>query len=221
MVLHRLGLVFVSLVLCVNNGFFAQERIEPKWTLNADISLPFEIGNSFFSQAVDGLVNFQPYIQYSLPFHLHFGVGAKYQYFKINSVDIPSPRVGGVTALGGFANIGYDQFLTDRLALDFSVKVGYAVSQTRYSSAEEQITHRNKRNVFFVEPEIGLTLLVTENLGVKWLVGYGFQNFASRPQDFGFLSNEGHTENDLKKKTSYLQVGLGVVYYIGNKTDNE
>lgn len=211
----------IGFILCLTNSACAQNEIEPKWTFNADVTIPFEIANPFFQKAVDGLMNVQPYIQYSLPFHLHFGVGAKYQYFKINSVEIPTERFGGFHTFGGFINIGYDQFLTKRFALDISVKAGYGMNLYRYSLVKNQNVQSRTQGVPFIEPGIGLTLLASGNLGVKWYFGYGFQNYALRPQDVGFASNEGYSEEQLKGKSQYVQAGFGLVYYIGYKSGND
>lgn len=219
--ISKVKLFFLGSLLCVSKSVVAQESIEPKWTFNTDISIPFEISNPFFHKAVDGVLNFQPYVQYSLPFHFHLGVGAKYQFFKINSVEIPSPRFGGFHTFGGFVNIGYDQFLTKRFALDISLKAGYGVNLYRYSVVQGQNIQSRMQGVPFIEPGLGLILTITGNLGVKWYFGYGFQNYALRPQDVGFESNEGYTEDELSGKSQYVQAGFGLVYYIGYKSGNE
>lgn len=210
-------------------GFFAlgftsmSQKIEPKWTYNAELGLPISIANEPFSDVMQGLVGVSTYAQFSFPFHLNFGFGGRYSLFTINEFKVPTSVDGSVHSAGGFVKIGYDKFVSDRFAVDIGVKVGYLFngSVVRETNPEGEIiaNYTNSNESMLVEPVLGLILSADERTSYRFTVGYNFQGYGFRPSFIGVNTNSGWDPSEFNQLTQYLIVGFGYTHYFRSKTN--
>lgn len=193
---------------------FAQ-KIEPKWTYNVELGLPSSIANEPFDNIMQGLVNTSMYVQYSAPFHLNAGVGVRYTLMTINEFKVPYAVRGNMQTGCVFVKLGWDKFHNDRLATDFSVKVGYA--QTYFTTDLNKTAGINpvQFNKILVEPTAALILSADERNSYRWVLGYCINGFGFSPQNIGFTDNVGYDPSGFKKLTQFLVVGFGYTFYFG------
>lgn len=189
------------------------QEIIPRYSYNIELGLPVAMGNKPFDDIMQGLVSVSTYGQYSFPFHMHLGVGIKYQYLTINEFSVPSPRFGGVHTGAVFGKIGWDKFHTDRFATDIGMKIGYTQNYFATSPEKGKGLSTLQVNAAFVEPTLSLILLANEKNSYRWIIGYGIQGFGFRPQHIGLQSDEGYDPAEFSKPTQYLVVGFGYTYY--------
>jgi hypothetical protein len=210
----------LSIVFFGTNGANAQ-GITPKFTYNIELCLPVAMSNQPFDDYMQGLVGVSTYGQYSFPFHLHAGLGARYSYFTINQFSVPTPVSGGVHSGSLFAKVGWDKFHNDRFATDFGLKLGY--SQTYFDTDLNKQNGNNPLQVNspYAEFTTAFVLMANENTSYRWIIGYGYQGFGFSPQDIGIASNGGYDPANFDRVTSFLVVGFGYTYYFGASKGGE
>lgn len=196
------------------------QSLIPKYTFNVELCLPVAMSNKPFNDFMQGLVGVSTYGQYSFPFHLNLGAGIRYSYFTINEFSVPSPVFGGVHSGTAFMKVGWDKFHTDQFATDFGLKVGY--SQTFFDTDLNKAAGANPVQVgsSYAEFTTAFILMANESSSYRWVVGYGMQGFGFTPQHIGLSTNGGYDPAKFNRITSYLVVGFGYTYYIGEDKSN-
>ena len=212
-----LGIILFLFVVQIANA----QKIEPKFTFNVELGLPSSIRNKPFDDIMQGLICSSVYGQYSFPFHLNVGLGVRYSLLTINEFRVPSPVRGNMQSGSAFLKIGWDKFHNDRLATDFSVKIGYA--QTYFSTDLNKTLGINpvEFDHILVEPTAALILSANERNSYRWCIAYCINGFGFQPKTLGLGSNEGYDNSEFSKLTQYLVVGFGYTYYFGVKTSGE
>lgn len=209
--------ILLTLFLC--NLSVAQE-ITPKYTFNVELGLPIAIANEPFDAVMQGLVGVSSYGQYTTPFHLNIGIGARYSLFTINQFKVPVPLNGSVHTGAGFIKIGYDKFLTDRFAIDFGVKVGYSINSADVKELDvdgKQVArYNNKNDAVLIEPNLGLILSADEKNSYRFFLGYNILGYGFSPGFIGLESNSGWDPTAYNKLTQFLLIGFGYTYYFNN-----
>ena len=193
------------------------QKIDPKFTFNVELGLPATIVNKPFDRIMQGLVCSSIYGQYSFPFHLNVGAGVRYSLLTINEFAVPTPVRGQMQSGCAFLKVGWDKFFNDRLATDFSVKVGYAQTYFSTDLNKAQGVNPIQFNKVMIEPTVALILLADERNSYRWCLGYSINGFGFQPATLGLTSNEGYDPSEFKKLTQYLVVGFGYTFYFGVK----
>ncbi len=216
-------LIFLFLLLPCSG--FGQTTFQPDWSFNTELQLPVAFTNKAFKTIMQGLINVEPSIQYTLPNSLSFAVGGKYSFFTVNEFKITEKLTGGMHSLGGWVKIGREKFHSDRFATDVGMKIGYTeniFATTFYEQDPKDVnkkieTFKNNQSVgsLFFEPTLGFILTADERNAYRFTIGYNFSNFAFAPTQLGIASNSGYDAGSLSKRTSYLIVGFGYTLYFG------
>lgn len=201
------------------NAFVSVGEIKPKHTFNIVVGLPNSTINKPFEAIMRGIVDVNPYYQYSLKNSLVFGVGLRYTHFKINEFRVPEKLDGVMHSMGVFFKFGYEKFYTVRFAMDFSVKVGY--------NWHSMVTDLNKAvrggayrfDSGFIEPTVGLIISATEHSSFRLTIGYTFQGYVFRPSMLGTLMSGGWDPKQYKKHSEFITFGLGYTYYFGKNNN--
>lgn len=193
------------------------QKMEPKFTFNVELGLPTSIANKPFDAIMQGLVNASVYQQYSTPFHLNVGLGVRYTLMTINEFRVPVPVSGNMQTGCGFIKVGWDKFFNDRLAVDFSVKVGYARTYFTTDLNEDKGINPVIFDKILVEPTAALILAADERNSYRWCLGYAINGFGFRPQDIGMDDDAGYDPSNFNKLTQYLVIGFGYTFYFGVK----
>jgi len=201
--------------------FSRAQKIEPKFTFNVELGLPVAISNNPFQDIMQGLACASIYGQYSLPFHLNFGLGARYTLFTVNEFSLPasSPVSGQIHTAGGFVKIGWDKFHNNRFATDFGVKVGYSMNFVTTDANEAQEIGQVQIDAVLIEPTLGLILTADEQNSYRLNIGYCIQGYGFSPNRIGLQSNIGYETEEFNKLTQYLVVGFGYTYYFRDKNN--
>lgn len=201
----------------VDNSYVPVGEITPKHTFNVVVGLPNGTVNKPFESIMRGIVDVNPYYQYSLPNSIVFGVGLRYMHFAINEFRVPEPLDGVMHSFGGFIKVGYEKFYTTRFAMDFSVKVGYNENLIVTDLNKSKRGGAYRFDSGFVEPMVGFILSATEHSSYRLTIGYTFQGYAFSPFKLGTEMNGGWEAEELSKSTQFITFGLGYTYYFGNK----
>lgn len=220
--MKNIWLLFACVGLSI--GAFAQEDeydideniygdIIPKHSFTIELGLPVPTSNKPFQSIMQGFVRLSPYYQFTLKNHLAFGVGANYNYFKVNQFRVPEKVSGGVHIAGGFVKVGYEKFHSMRFGTDFGVKLGFNTNQFVTDSNATNLGGAYVVNTYFVEPTIGLILTSGEFTSYRFVVGYNYQGNDFNTQNLGINSTGGYKESDLSKKTQFMTFGFGFTYY--------
>lgn len=193
------------------------QKIEPKYSFNVELGLPVTIANTPFNDVMQGLLGVSLYQQYSFPFHLNVGLGARYSLFTINEFRVPVPLNGSVHTTGAFMKIGYDKFFTERFAIDIGVKVGYSLnfSETKERNLTGDIINKtsNQNESVLIEPTLGLILAADEKTSYRFTIGYNIQGYGFSPRFIGLESDSTWDPSKYSTPTQYLVVGFGFTYY--------
>ncbi|MFZ9027883.1 MAG: hypothetical protein ACO2Z9_02645 [Crocinitomicaceae bacterium] len=189
------------------------QKIEPKFSYNLELGLPNAAVNEPYKDIMQGLVSVAMFGQYSFPFHLNVGAGARYSLFTVNEFSVPDELSGQIHSASGFIKLGYDKFHNERFATDFGVKIGYGQNIINTDLNDESGVGTVKVNSSFVEPGIAFILSVDQWNSFRLHVGYNIMGYGFRPQLLGLTSDETWNPNDYDKLTQAFVIGFGYTYY--------
>lgn len=191
--------------------------IEPKHTFNIELALPNSTMGKPFKDIMQGLVNVEPYYQYAFKNHIVVGAGLRYTYFTINQFKVPQPVKGGLHAAGAFVKVGWEKFLTERFALDLSVRGGY--SQNFYATNRNDTLGINPLQVeaAYIQPTIGLILSADETSSYRLVLGYNIQGYRFNTSMLGLATQGGYSDKDFAKNASFFIIGFGYTHYFKKK----
>ncbi len=187
--------------------------IVPKHSFTIELGLPVGTSNKAFKFMMQGLVRFSPYYQFTLKNHLAFGIGANYNYFKVNQFRVPEKVSGGLHSAGGFVKVGYEKFHSMRFGTDYGVKIGYNTNQFVTDTNSTNLGKAFVSNSLFIEPTVGLVLTSGEFTSYRFVVGYTFQGNDFNTSNLGINSTGGYSASELSKNTSFMTFGFGFTYY--------
>lgn len=203
----------------VDNSYEPVGEITPKHTFNVIIGLPNSTINKPFESIMRGIVDVNPYYQYSLPNSIVFGAGFRYTHFAINEFRVPEPLDGVMHSIGGFLKFGYEKFYTTRFAMDFSVKVGYNENLIVTDLNKEIRGGAYRFDSGFVEPIVGFILSATEHSSYRLTIGYTVQGFIFTPFQLGTMMDGGWEAKEYSKISQFITFGLGYTYYFGKNNN--
>ena len=207
-------ILIFSLVVSSAN---AQEII-PKFTFNVDIGLPVTLKSKPFNSYMQGLVCANIYGQYSLPFHLNFGLGIRYSLFNINEFSVPEANDGSIHTGAAYLKIGWDKFITERLAMDIGVRGGYSLNYVNTDLNKSLGDNPREIGAFLIEPTLGFILSADEQNSYRLHIGYCIETFPVSPETLGFPSDSGFDPSKYGKTTQFLVFGFGYTHYFKNKS---
>lgn len=213
--------LLVILLLSGSVGFTFGQKVDPKGTFNVELTLPGAVMNKPFKNIMQGLMNCSVYYQYSLPFHLNFGGGARYSVFTINEFKVPSPVDGNLQIASAFLKVGWDKFHNERFATDFGFKFGYSEGFFFTDVNKSEGTNPRRFNATNMEATLGLILTADERNSYRLVLGYGGYGYGFDPKVLGLKSDETYTSEDYAKLTQYFFVGFGYTFYFGQKSSTE
>lgn len=210
---------FISIILILTSfGVNAQDLFRPSSSFKVDLGLPSAQGNKPYKSIMQGLFNLSAYYQYTLPFGINFGGGANFNYFTINEFKLPGIVKGGITTVGGFGKIGYEQFFRQNFAIDFGVKFGYGYSFSKNTKTMEKIGKAHEFDAAYIEPMINLYLMADEKSGFSVSIGYVFRGFKFNETHLMVDEITGYETKDFGSNTHFFLFGFGYTYYFGRKS---
>lgn len=210
----------VCCLLCVH-AFEAGAQIQKdKLNITMELALPSGRANAPFRQYLNGLVVAQPKLQYKFLKDFYVAGGPRYSYYTVSEYKVPTKMNGGAHTFGGFIELGWHSWQTERLALEFGVKTG--VAQTRFVTDLTRTYGAQQVTAMFVEPTFSFVLASDEAVAYRWIIGYSFSGYNFKPYYLGLQTNGGFKTEDFNTLSQSLIVGFGMSYYFGNvRTDTD
>jgi hypothetical protein len=193
---------------------------DDKLNVTMELTLPSGRANPAFRAYLNGLVNAQPKLQYKFAKDFFVAAGGKYSYYTISEFKVPKKTNGGAHTYGGFIEVGYQKWQTERFGIEFGVKAG--VAQSVFVTGLTRETGIQWVTAGYLEPTFSLILASDEAVAYRWIVGYNISGYAFQPYHVGMPTMGGYKPEDLSSPAQSLLVGFGMSYYFGNeRTDTD
>lgn len=192
-------------------------KMDPKFSLNVNISLPNSIANKPFNSIMKGLVNADLHFKYATKFGLYAGVGYRYLYFDINEFRTPYRVYGGMHSHAPFVNIGFEKYLTQRFGIDVHTKVGMSINRFFSDTLKRSGVKYVNDQSLYIEPVIGLILATSEHHAYRLNIGYAIQGFGFTLDKIGVMESGGFDAAEGKRVSQYFNIGFGYTYYFTSK----
>ncbi len=217
--------LYLFLLIWIFQGNLRAQSFQPDFSFTLELQLPVATQNKAFNGIMQGLVNTEPMIQYTLPNSLSFAIGGKYSFFTVNEFRVSENITGGMHTMGGFVKIGSEKFHSDRFATDIGIKVGYATNLFATTFYEQDPADLNNKltvgknrqdfESFYVQPTLGLILTADERNAYRFSIAYNYSTLEFAPTQLGIETNSGYTAEELNKGTGSLLVGFAYTRYLG------
>ncbi len=215
--------VLVSLLL---GSVLQAQTTSPGFSLTGEVQLPVAVQDKAFKGIMQGLINGEPSLQFTLPNSLSFAIGGKYSYFTINEFRIDENIRGGMHTYGGFIKIGREKFHSDRFATDIGLKAGYVnnlfttsfytVDPSNVNNTVVTSRHREEHPSFYLQPTLGLILTADEQNAYRLSIGYNISMFSFSPYQLGLNSTKGYQGDEISKNTASFLIGFGYTRYFNS-----
>ncbi|MES2513175.1 MAG: hypothetical protein V4580_03490, partial [Bacteroidota bacterium] len=169
-----------------------------------------------FSGVVEGNVN----VTCKLVSDFFFGVGYSYTYYKSQKVFRDQNVNTNMQSQNGYLKLGYDKFYSDRGFVTFSVNMGYNFNQykgLKYRSDTLVGKYPTKFSSAFVEPVIGLYLMVDPNFAIGGHISYNYNFSKYDPTYPGFDRWFDYKRVKNNWNMSMITVGFGFYYGLVRK----
>lgn len=202
-----------------------------KWNVTAELTLPIGTHNKVFKDYLKGLVSFQPKFQYKPFKNWYVAFGPKYMFYQVNEYKVPfEPNVsndsvvknkktvsmiGGMHVIAGDLEVGYTNWVSERVGIDLGMKVG--IANQRFITSGTKYYGKQQVTSIYLQPTFSLIVAADEAVAYRWIVGYNFSGYAFNPTRIGSTQSNGYKGSDLKGSTQSLLIGFGISYYFKNK----
>lgn len=203
----------ILLVAVISITSIAQD-FQPKGSFKIDVAVPVIIQNKAFKKTQQGLLNYSMYYQHAFK-GFTVGAGVRYNYFNVNEFSLVERIRGGLHQVGGFAKLGYERFLTDRLSIDVGVRGGFLEMFSKNTYTDSLLGGALQRSTWFVEPVIHVSYLASEASAFFFHIGYNMQFFHYTPDFLALDEITPYTAADNAKITQYITFGFGYSYFFG------
>lgn len=208
--------ILVFVLLSAGFSFGQSTTLEPRHSLQAQLTLPNTVSNRPFNDIMQGLVNVHLGYQFTTKNSLCFGGGIKSTYLDINEFKTPDKLQGGLLMVGPYTKLGYQKFYGN-FGVDVGVKIGYSLNFSANDNCKEILGRSYNFDAGFVEPEIGLALQASENSSFRLAISHAVYGFQFKPHMFCQPEFSGYTDVNLDKAAQIFSIGFGYSYYFGNK----
>lgn len=187
--------------------------IKPKHSYTIGVALPATIANVGFKKLMQGVVNTGASYQYSLANGLSFGASYDYHLFSISKFQTPELITGGMHNHTTALKIAYEQFFSERIGMEYSLKGGYA--WVSFYSDTLQARNGGPMHVegLYAEPAVAFILSASANTAYKWRLAYSMNSLNFTPQHIGVESNLGFKPEVFKHLTQFISFGFCFTHY--------
>lgn len=193
------------------------QSITPRASYHVNVGLPVNLTNESFKGIMQGLINVSTHYQYTMENTFCIGAGINFTYFSLNEFKISEPVSGGVFMPSAFLKLGQEKFHSQNFGTDVGLKMGYTMNYFKSDSIMALDGAPRELGCLYVEPNVGLMLLMDESTTIKLAIGYVIQNFGFRPTLMGLKSDGAYSPNGFDRITQYLTIGFGYTHYFKSK----
>lgn len=200
--------LFFILLFAFPSILFSQEDGEPTpHAVNMDFNLPTAITNYSFKSLTSGLIDLN--LGYSYHFekpHLVAGVGVKYGYWGIESVNFPNDIVTGrVEILAPMLQLGYRSILNEKTFLNIEFNGGIS----RIITTSNKRPDRFSQTATIISPKVSLYLKASDLLYFGINLGYSYLGAEFGPENLGMTNFPAANDSHNQGEYQYFSVGLG------------
>jgi hypothetical protein len=207
------NLLWCAFFLISFGNLYAQD-FQPKGSLKIDVAIPVVLQNKALKKTQQGLLNLGVSYQHAFKGFV-IGGGARYNYFNLNEFALQERMQGGLHQVGGFAKLGYERFLTDRLSIDVGVRGGYLQMFSKSTYNDSIIGGSYKAGTWFIEPVAHVSYLASESSAFFFQIAYNIQLFNYGPEFLSVSEIPPYTDADNSKDTQFITFGFGYSYFFG------
>lgn len=205
--------------------FRAQEKANLTHALKIELGLPITQTNAAYKEFTQGIgyvhANYQYRTLKNNKISPIVGIGISSSYMMVANYKINTINQGGLFSYGGMGKIGMEIQHDDDIIVDYHVKGGYLLMNSRNKKGtinDEKIYTRNYAH-FFIEPGINLTYMVSETSGFSFNVSYTFRDMKFKAHHLIVSELPGFGTTNLNGISSHLNFGFGYTLYL-NKSKN-
>lgn len=224
--MRKLGtLIFLCFSLCCSSQKPGQRNA--LLTIRGNIGLPEVISSKMFHTSFAGIYEGNLSVNLRVLNNFYMGIGyqnTQFQNNKFLKMQLYNASVSYNTRLMGhaaFVKIGYDQFVTDKNYVSYSVNTGYMLCS--YNNVNADTSSRNQPFVSktfsapYIQPEISMNFGVEDNMSFCLMLSYTtlLHRFDARAPRFNQFEEIRKASN--KYAMGWLAFGVGFNVLINKK----
>ena len=212
--------IISCIILTVSLIGFAQDKAPelPRFAIRGNIGIPKVVSSQSFRNSFSGVIEGNANVTCKLVSDFIFGVGYSYTYYKSQKAFRDQSVNTNMQSQNGYLKLGYDKFYSDNGFVTFSVNMGYNFNQykgLRYRSDTLIGKYPTEFSSAFVEPVIGLYLMVDPNFAIGGHLSYNYNFSKFDPTLPGF--DRWLEYRNLKNNWNMSMITLGFGFYYGLK----
>lgn len=207
--------VFMVVVSC---SMHAQDFASLRHALKVELGLPIVQTNPAFKDFVQGVayahVNYQYRFMGNAKFSPVGGLGFSTNYLDVANYKIVGLNQGGLFSYGGNLKLGAEIIHDENKIVDYHVKLGYFMMQSRNKQTPQDISFYKQFQHFFIEPGVNFTLMIDEYQGFSFNVSYTFRDMKFKSHHLMINELPGYVNADLGGISGHLNFGFGYTLYL-------
>ena len=190
-------------------------EINPKHAFNAEVRIPITVQNPAYKRMIKDMIDASVSYTYYFPFHMTVGAGFRMMYNVVNVTQVEPGLTGRLGTLGPYLKIGYEKFVSERMALEGAIRFGGVFNSFVTSKNKELNGSSYKNSSLYIEPNVSLILSASENTSFRLNIGYAIYGYKFKPYHLGSVSQGNWTADELNRNLQSLNIGFGFTYYFG------
>jgi hypothetical protein len=195
------------------SSLVAQEDAKPsQHALKMDFKLPTAFGNRAFKGVMNGLVDLDFAYQYHFKkSNLIVNTGFKYGLWNVETNFFAGTLIEGkLQTYTPFIGLGYRNIISERVFMEFEMKAGYSMIQTKAVLCPE--TH--KQSGLSLEPKINIYLKGSDMVYFGANINYHLIGAEFTEDNICIANFPGLTDEATKGNYSYFSIGLGFYAFL-------
>lgn len=184
-------------------------------SIKMDFKLPVAMANESFTRVVDGVSDISLSIQFPVYQTFSLGFGVKHNLFDLNEFNLPENIRGTVQFSSAYAKIGHEQFVTERIFYEASIKGGYSYIDVKSESCSINSgnDHHTTSGVL-IEPQLSLYMISRGNLYFGLITSYSITLDEFQPDNLCLETFSGHAENFWQGNYGFFSIGFGFSVFL-------
>jgi hypothetical protein len=211
--------IFLCIGMILNYlPLLAQDFASMKHALKVELGLPIAQTNPAFKEFIQGVaythINYQYRFMGNAKFSPIAGAGFSSNYLDVANYKIVGINQGGLFSYGGNIKLGAEIIHDENKVVDYHVKAGYLLMESRNKQTPTDIKYFGKFSHFFIEPGVNFTLMIDEYQGFSFNVSYMFRDMKFNAHHLMINELPGFVNANLGGITGQLNFGFGYTLYL-------
>ena len=184
-------------------------------TLKAGFRLPNALSNNAYKKVFEGIANIDLSIQQPIFKGFFIAGGIQGQYFDINKFSFPEVSNGDMLTASAFAGIGFEKYISPRLCLSFSERIGYNYYRIKSDNCIAAGEGNTTGGSLFNETTAGAYLVGNERMLYGLILSHQLYHFEFGPEMLCRTNFSGLTEVDYTGLSHVFTIGFGFSVILG------